>query len=112
MVLLTTRGRRSGRQRTVALFAFPIADGPVAGSWAVIGSRGGSQVVPAWYLNIRASPVARLQVHDRSMGVRGREVAGDEYERIFEVAAWGFPGFRLYRAESPIHIPIVALEPL
>jgi hypothetical protein len=45
------------------------------------------------------------------MDVQGREVAGDEYERIFEVAAWGFPGFRLYRAESPIHIPIVVLEP-
>jgi len=111
MVLLTTRGRRSGRPRTVALFAFPIADGPVVGSWAVVGSRGGSKVIPAWYRNLEASPAATLQVHGRSFGVQAREVVGVEYERVFEVAARGFPGFRLYRAESPIHIPIVVLEP-
>jgi deazaflavin-dependent oxidoreductase (nitroreductase family) len=111
MVLLTTRGRRSGRPRTVALFGFPNADGPVPASWAVVGSRGGSKVIPAWYRNLEVSPAATLQVHGRSFGVRAREVVGAEYERLFEVAARGFPGFRLYRAESPIHIPIVVLEP-
>ena len=115
MVLLTTRGRRSGRPRTVALFAFPIADGPAPAaapmSWAVVGSRGGSKVIPAWYGNLEASPAATLQVHGRSFGVRARAVDGDEYERVFEIAARGFPGFHLYRAESPIHIPIVVLEP-
>jgi deazaflavin-dependent oxidoreductase (nitroreductase family) len=111
MVLLTTRGRRSGRPRTVALFAFPIADGPVPASWAVVGSRGGSKVIPAWCRNLEASPAATLQLHGWSSAVRAREVDGDEYERVFEIAARGFPGFRLYRAESPIHIPIVVLEP-
>jgi deazaflavin-dependent oxidoreductase (nitroreductase family) len=111
MVLLTTSGRRSGRPRTVALFGFQFADGPMTASWAVVGSRGGSKVIPAWYRNLEASPAATLQVHGRSFGVRAREVVGDEYERVFEIAARGFPGFRLYRAESPIHIPIVVLEP-
>jgi deazaflavin-dependent oxidoreductase (nitroreductase family) len=115
MVLLTTRGRRSGRPRTVALFAFPIADGPMpapaAASWAVVASRGGTKLIPAWYRNLEASPAATLEVHGWSFGVLAREVVGDEYERVFEVAARGFPGFHLYRAESPIHIPIVVLEP-
>jgi deazaflavin-dependent oxidoreductase (nitroreductase family) len=115
MVLLTTRGRRSGRPRTVALFAFPLPDGPVPApaprSLAVVGSRGGSKVIPAWFRNLEASPAATLQVHGRSFGVQAREVVGDEYERVFEIAARGFPGYRLYRAESPIHIPIVVLEP-
>jgi len=115
MVLLTTRGRRSGRPRTVALFAFRVVDvpgpAPAPRSWAVVGSRGGSKVIPAWFRNLEASPAATLQVHGRSFGVRAREVVGDEYERVFEIAARGFPGFRLYRAESPIHIPIVVLEP-
>jgi deazaflavin-dependent oxidoreductase (nitroreductase family) len=112
MVLLTTTGRRSGRPRTVALFAFRVADTPVPGSWAVVGSRGGSKIIPAWYRNLEASPGAALQVRDRSAAVRAREAAGDEYERIFEQAARGYPGYRLYRAESPVHIPIVVLEPV
>jgi len=112
MVLLTTTGRRSGRLRAVALFAFPQADAPVPGSWAVVGSRGGGNAIPAWYRNLEASPAAALQVRDRSTAVRAREAGGDEYERIFEQAARCYPGYRLYRAESPIHIPIVVLEPI
>ena len=45
MLLLTTVGRRSGRHRSVALFGFPVAE--PRGSWAVIGSRGGSREIPA-----------------------------------------------------------------
>ncbi|MCI0584398.1 MAG: nitroreductase family deazaflavin-dependent oxidoreductase [Chloroflexi bacterium] len=113
MVLLTTTGRRSGRPRTVALFAFRVTDGAVAGSRAVVGSRGGSKVIPAWVRNLESAPEATLQVHGEKLAIRAREVpAGPDYERIFEVAARGYPGYRLYRAESPIHIPIVVLEPV
>ena len=110
MILLTATGRRSGKPRTVALFAFPVDEPP--GSWAVVGSRGGSKVIPAWYRNLQASPMATVQVHRRAFEARAREVVGDEYERVFEIATRGYPGYRLYRAESPIHIPIVVLEPV
>jgi len=109
MILLTTTGRRSGAPRSVALFGFPVAE--PRGSWAVVGSRGGSKVIPAWFRNLAVSPAATLQVRGRSFGVRAREVEGDEYERVFDVAARAYPGYRLYRAESPVHIPIVVLEP-
>jgi deazaflavin-dependent oxidoreductase (nitroreductase family) len=109
MVLLTTTGRRSGRARTVALFATRVAEPP--GAWSVVASRGGSRKIPAWYRNLAASPRARLQVHERSFPVRAREVFGAEYEARFEAAARDYPGYRLYRAEAPHHIPVVVLEP-
>lgn len=109
MVLLTTIGRRSGEPRTVALFAFPVTE--PTGSWAVVASRGGSRVIPAWYRNLHAAPDAKLQVHSRVRPVRAREVFGHEYESIFEAAASEYPGYRLYRAEAPHHVPIVVLEP-
>jgi len=109
MLLLTTVGRRSGRPRTVALFAFRVA--APEGSWAVIGSRGGSREIPAWYRNVAASPAATIQVGGTVTPVRAREVFREEYETIFERAATAYPGYRLYRAESPHHIPIVVLEP-
>ena len=109
MLLLTTVGRRSGRSRRVALFTFSIDEPP--GAWAVIGSRGGSREIPAWYRNLEASPEATIQVGGRVTVVHAREVFGQEYEAIFERAAAKYPGYRLYRAEAPHHIPIVVLEP-
>ncbi|TAJ99445.1 MAG: nitroreductase family deazaflavin-dependent oxidoreductase [Chloroflexota bacterium] len=112
MVLLTTTGRASGKSRSVTLFAFPVDGGSVPGSWAVIGSRGGSKIIPGWYRNLVASPRATVQHRDRSFAARAREVSGEEYEGIFERAAHAYPGYRLYRAESPVHVPIVVLEPV
>ena len=83
-----------------------------SGSWAIVGSRGGSRVIPAWYRNLGASPAATIQVHGRTSPVRAHEVFGDEYERTFEQAARGYPGYRLYRAEAAHHIPIMVLEPV
>lgn len=109
MLLLTTTGRRSGEPRTVALFAFPIGSPP--GSWAVIGSRGGSGEVPSWYRNLQAVPDATIQVGGHHAAVRSREVFDATYDAIFEHAARIYPGFRLYRAEATHHVPIVILEP-
>ncbi len=110
MVLLTTTGRRTGARRTVALFAFPVAEPP--GSWTVVASRGGSGRIPAWFLNLEAMPDATLRVHDQLVAVRARQASVDEYELLFERAARAYPGYRVYRAEAVHPIPIVVLEPL
>ncbi len=108
MLLLTTTGRRSGRRRSVALFAFPV-DEP-EGSWAVIGSRGGSGELPAWYRNLAANPDVDVQIRGLRYAAHPREVFDAMYEAIFERAAEAYPGYRLYRAEASFHIPIVVLE--
>ena len=90
MLLLTTTGRRSGRPRSVALFAFRRD-----GGWIVVGSRGGTRVLPAWYGNIVATPEATIEVADRTSRVRAVELHGDAYEAAFEQAATGYPGYRL-----------------
>ena len=41
---------------------------------------------PAWWLNLQASPDATLDLHDRSMPVRGRVAEGEERERLW--ARW------------------------
>jgi deazaflavin-dependent oxidoreductase (nitroreductase family) len=93
----------------VPLYAFKV-DSP-AGSWAVVGSRGGSREIPAWFRNIQERPEVTVEVDRLAVPCRAREAAGDEYEAIFEEAAAVYPGYQLYRRESPIHIPIVVLEP-
>ena len=105
MLLLTTTGRRTGEPRTVALFAFDDGVG-----WIVVGSRGGSRKLPAWYRNLSAQPDASVRVRKREAAIRARELQGDEYEAAFEAAARAYPGYRVYRRRSPIHIPILRLE--
>lgn len=113
-LLLTTTGRVSGEARTVALYAWPVgpAVGSPAGSWAVIGTRGGSRKVPAWYRNLVATPTAIVQVRAHRFAARPRELVGPAFEAVFEQAASVYPGYRLYRAEAPQHVPIVVLEPV
>lgn len=106
MLLLTTRGRHSGRPRTVALFAYENGNG-----WIVIASRGGSRRIPAWYRNLAAEPDAAIRVGRRELAIRARELDGGEYEAAFELAATAYPGYRLYRREAPHHIPILLLAP-
>jgi deazaflavin-dependent oxidoreductase (nitroreductase family) len=106
MLLVTTIGRRTGRPRTVALFAFEDD-----GGWIVVASRGGSRRLPLWYRNLVAQPDASAQVRDRQVAVRALELKGDEYEAAFEAAARAYPGYRVYRRRSPIHIPVLRLEP-
>lgn len=106
MLLLTTTGRRTGRPRTVALFAFAVGE-----AWVVVASRGGSRRIPAWYHNLAAWPDASVRVGRRDVPVQARELAGDEYEAAFEAAALAYPGYRLYRREALQHIPILRLEP-
>jgi deazaflavin-dependent oxidoreductase (nitroreductase family) len=105
-ILLTTTGRRSGRPRTVALFAFH-----AGGRWHVIASRGGSGRVPDWALNLIASPAAVVQVRRRTARVTAVELEGDAYEAAFELAASRYAGYRLYRRNARHHIPIFRLEP-
>jgi deazaflavin-dependent oxidoreductase (nitroreductase family) len=50
VLILTTRGRRSGRERTVLLAYFPQGE-----SFVVVAANGGQPRHPAWYLNLRAA---------------------------------------------------------
>jgi deazaflavin-dependent oxidoreductase (nitroreductase family) len=77
-LLLETVGRRTG-QRRMTLVQY-LADG---GAFIVVASDGGATRPPAWYLNLRANPHARVQVHGRTIDVRAREAAGQE-----RVALW------------------------
>jgi len=104
VILVTTTGRRSGRPRTVALFGWR-----EPGGWAVIASRGGSRTIPSWYRNLAADPDVVVQAGGAKFAARARELAGSDYEAAFERAAAVYPGYRLYRRESPVPIPIVLL---
>lgn len=106
VLLLTTRGRRTGRPHTTALTYLP-----EDASCVIVASNGGAPNHPAWLLNLRASPEADIQVGQRRLRVRAREAGDAERERLWTRIVRVNPGYAVYQARTTRRIPVVVLEP-
>jgi deazaflavin-dependent oxidoreductase (nitroreductase family) len=91
VVMLTTTGARSGRQRT-----HPVLGLPDGGALIVIGSNWGRRGHPGWYHNLRARPDAQVN----GIPVAVHLLEGDERERAFALATGIYPGFAAYRRRA------------
>jgi deazaflavin-dependent oxidoreductase (nitroreductase family) len=78
VLLLQTTGRRTGRTRTTPVQY--LADGD---TFVVVASNAGAARPPAWYLNLRATPHAEVEVGSRSMDVRAHEATGQERAELW-----------------------------
>ncbi|WP_336923709.1 nitroreductase/quinone reductase family protein [Aquipuribacter sp. SD81] len=108
-LLLTTTGRRSGREHTVPLVYARV---PAAGGGSVLvvaASAGGAERHPAWFLNLQADPRVGVQLRERRWQARARVADGAQEEAgwVALVGTWG--GFARYRAATTRRIPLVLL---
>ena len=78
VLLLTTRGRRSGREHTVLLQFFPDRDGLV-----VVAANSGRPALPDWYRNLMAAPPSMVEVGARRTPVRPVELGPDEAAAVW-----------------------------
>jgi deazaflavin-dependent oxidoreductase (nitroreductase family) len=106
-LLLTTKGRRSGEARTVAL-AY-MADGE---DFVVVASNGGADRHPAWWLNLRHDPHATVEVGSKKLGVSAREATPDEHARLWPALKAVNPFYANYEQITERRIPVVVLHPL
>jgi deazaflavin-dependent oxidoreductase (nitroreductase family) len=106
ILLLTTVGRKSGRERTHALLF--VRDGE---RYVVCGSNFGDARHPAWSLNLRAHPAGTAQIGQLTVRIVAMEASGEERDRLWRklVAAW--PAFEDYQAGTERAIPVVILSP-
>ena len=107
LLLLRTRGRRSGELRTAELLYVEDGDNLV-----VVGSKGGSDAPPAWLLNLQAEPQAEVQVGTRRRPVLARIAAGAEHARLWRDVNAIWPDYQRYQDRSIRRIPLVVLEPV
>lgn len=106
LLLLTTRGARSGKQHTTPLVY--TKDGE---NYVVIASKAGLETHPAWYYNLVAHPEATLEVETRRFPVRARLTEGQERQRLFEQQAALMPQFHDYARKTTRELPVFLLEP-
>ncbi len=106
VVLLTTTGRKSGKQRTTPLFG--LADGE---NWAVIASNGGHPEHPNWYLNLCDKTSVELQVGSETKRMRAETAEGEERVRIWAKMAAMYSNYDEYQSLTKRVIPVVVLRP-
>ncbi len=105
MLLLTTRGRRSGKSRTIALNYLETPRGPV-----VIGSYAGESRHPSWVLNLRAFPEAVVRIGKKPRPVLAVEVHGAERESLALRFEERDTAYRVYRERTSRELPVFRLE--
>lgn len=105
VIILTTRGRRSGKVRKTPLMR--VEDG---GTYAVVASLGGAPKHPVWYHNLVADPNVTLRDGANVYELTAREVHGDEKARWWAVAVEAWPAYDDYQARTERQIPVFVLE--
>jgi proline iminopeptidase len=104
-LLLTTKGRKTGKPTTTPLIYERDGD-----HFVVVASKGGAPAHPGWYLNLLANPGAEVQVEDEVFPVRARTAEGDERERLWELVNRQWPDYAEYQKLTDREIPVVVLE--
>jgi len=105
-LLLTTRGRRSGRQRTVVLQYFPDGEAMV-----LAAANDGGESHPGWYHNLKADPAASVEVMGRKIAVRAEELSADEAAEWWQRILLRDPTYERYARATARTIPIIRLVP-
>jgi len=106
VIILTTKGRHSGKVRKTPLMR--VEDN---GTYAVIASMGGAPKHPVWYLNLIASSEVTLQDGANVYTMAARDVSGDERTRWWTLAVDAWPAYAEYQTKTDRQIPVVVLEP-
>lgn len=107
VVLLTTRGAKSGKLRKS-----PLMRVEHDGQYAIVASMGGAPNHPVWYFNVKAEPHVELQDGPVRQDMRAREVTGEEKARWWERAVKAFPDYADYQAKTDREIPVFVLSPM
>jgi deazaflavin-dependent oxidoreductase (nitroreductase family) len=104
-LLLTTRGRKSGKLRRTALIY-----GRDDEAYVVVASLGGAPKHPQWYLNLTEHPEVTVQVGAETFPARARTATPEEKPRLWQQMASIWPSYDDYQAKTTREIPVVVLE--
>lgn len=106
VLLLTVKGRRTGKPQTVPLIYVQTERG-----YAVIASFAGSPVHPAWYLNLHGAGRAEIELGAKRQHVVASDIAygSPTYDDIWRRAVALYPDYETYKARTARRIPVVEL---
>jgi len=101
LMLLTTTGAKSGKERTAVL-----GFGKDGDRYVVIASGNGAPSHPGWYQNLLARPIATVEVGPNKFKARARTARPEEREQLKRFV----PYIEQQQTLTKREIPIVVLE--
>lgn len=108
--LVKYKGRKSGK-----VFITPLCYADIAGEVVIVGSKGGADTHPEWYLNITAAKEVEFQIATQAFRASWREPEGAERQKIWDFMVDCFPFYATYQASTDRQLPLVvmkAIEPI
>jgi deazaflavin-dependent oxidoreductase (nitroreductase family) len=108
VLMITTPGRRTGIARSTCVRYLDTAEG-----FVVWGTGSGSPQDPDWFRNLRVVEVADVQVRDKRLQVRPREVVGPERDQLWnDLVLARAPEVQKYDRRAGRTIPVAILQPI
>jgi deazaflavin-dependent oxidoreductase (nitroreductase family) len=104
-LILTTKGRHSGEQRST-----PLIYGQHGDDYLVVASKGGAPKHPGWYLNLSENPEVEVQVKGDRFPARARTATPEEKPELWKIMTEQWPAYDEYQQRSDREIPVVVLE--
>lgn len=107
VLLLTTTGRKTGKQRTVPLRYLRHDDG-----YMIVASNWGMEKPPAWYNNLKANPTVNIQVMGKRMTARAEIASDAQRPPLYQEFINADPRFIEYeKTAKPRTIDVILLHP-
>ncbi len=106
-MLLTTAGRKTGKQRTI-----PLVYVEDKGRFIIAAAYAGSDRNPTWWLNLQHSKEGVVQVMRRKVRVRAELAKPEEREDLWRRLVAMYPYFTEYQERTTRQIPVVVLTPV
>jgi deazaflavin-dependent oxidoreductase (nitroreductase family) len=105
VLILHTVGRKSGKARQSPLLYIQNGE-----DYVVVGSRGGSDAPPAWWLNLQATPEATVEIKGSKRPVSARSATSEEKASYWPRLTAGYPFYDDYQARTDREIPVIVLS--
>ncbi len=106
ILLLTTKGRKSGIEYTTPLGYFDHQEG-----YLIIASNGGQAKHPDWYFNLKSDPQVKLQIKDQALTARAEILDESTRATVWERILARAPQYGEYEKSTDRLIPVVWLQP-
>ena len=105
LILLTTRGAKTGQTRIYPLMSVPYGENYIA-----VASKGGAPKNPLWYNNLLAHPDVTVENGNETFAANARLLNGDERKQAFKKAVSVYPPYAEYQKKTSREIPVFLLE--
>jgi deazaflavin-dependent oxidoreductase (nitroreductase family) len=106
VLLLTTKGRKSGKTYITPLGCFDNKDG-----YVIVASNAGLPSHPAWYYNLKSNPQVTVQVLNKILSATAEILTGEARTQAWQQVITSAPSYADYEKRTTREIPLILLHP-